>query len=216
VADEAAYMRKYIWNNILRGQLLARQGEEPGKALFISSPINPFQTMGKNIKDWYTEFYNEAIRKEKQTQRKARQNELKVALVGYTNSGKTTVMKAMTKANVQGENVLFATLDANVRTLDPSTRPKILLSDTVGFIRNLPHSLVESFKSTLDEVLEADLLLHVVDVSHRNYDAQLKTTMEVLKEIGAGEIPQILIFNKLDLLEGGNQMLPRILKAKQR
>ena len=153
----------------------------------------------------------EGIQKDRQNQRKARLSELKVALVGYTNSGKTSIMVAMTKANVQAEDVLFATLDANVRTLDPSTRPKVLLSDTVGFIRNLPHSLIESFKSTLDEVLEADLLLHVVDMSHPNFRAQLKTTEQVLREIGAGDIPVLMVFNKLDQVT--DPVLPKILKA---
>ena len=152
----------------------------------------------------------EQIQKEKRVQRKARHNELKVALVGYTNSGKTTLMSAMTKADVDPEDVLFATLDASVRTLDPSTRPRILLSDTVGFIRNLPHGLVESFKSTLDEVLEADLLLHVVDVSHKNYKEHMATTDAVLKEIGAGQIPTIMVFNKIDGLD--DKFLPRILR----
>lgn len=156
----------------------------------------------------------EGIQKDRQNQRKARQTELKVALVGYTNSGKTSVMIAMTKAAVQAEDVLFATLDSNVRTLDPSTRPKILLSDTVGFIRNLPHGLVESFKSTLDEVLEADLLLHVVDLSHPRYLAQIKTTEDVLREIGAGDIPVMMIFNKMDKLD--DPVLPKILKGVYR
>jgi GTP-binding protein HflX len=153
----------------------------------------------------------EGIQKDRQNQRKARLSELKVALVGYTNSGKTSIMSAVTRANVQAEDVLFATLDASVRTLDPSTRPKILLSDTVGFIRNLPHSLVESFKSTLDEVLEADLLLHVVDASHPNFRAQMQTTSDVLREIGAGDIPQLMVFNKLDKV--ADPVLPKILKA---
>lgn len=152
--------------------------------------------------------------KDRQNQRKARNSELKVALVGYTNSGKTSVMNAMTRANVQAEDVLFATLDSNVRTLDPTTRPKILMSDTVGFIRKLPHGLVESFKSTLDEVLEADMLLHIVDVSHRNFRLQMETTEQVLREIGAGDIPVILVFNKMDLVE--DPLLPKILKAAYR
>ncbi len=142
----------------------------------------------------------EQIDNEKRTQRKARRRELKVAIVGYTNSGKTTIMNSLTKAQLLAKDALFATLDASIRTLDPNTRPKILVSDTVGFIRNLPHSLVASFKSTLDEVLEADLLLHVVDLSHKNYKAQLQITEDVLKEIGAGEIPVILVFNKIDKL----------------
>lgn len=153
----------------------------------------------------------EQIRKEKVVQRKARSNELNVALVGYTNSGKTTLMKGLTKANVEAKDELFATLDTNIKTIDPRTRPKILLTDTVGFIRNLPHSLVESFKSTLDEVLEADLLLHVVDVSHQRYKDHIAITESVLEEIGAGHIPQILIFNKADRLS--DPFLPRVLRA---
>ena len=154
----------------------------------------------------------EQIKKERETQRKSRQNEIKVSIVGYTNSGKTTLMRNLTKANIAGKDELFATLDASVRALDPSTRPKILLSDTVGFIRNLPHSLVESFKSTLEEVLNADLLLHVVDLSHPNYHAQMKTTEEVLTEIGAGSIPMLLVFNKIDLVD--ERFLGKILQKK--
>ena len=153
----------------------------------------------------------QSIGKDRQNQRKARISELKVALVGYTNSGKTSIMSAMTKATVQAEDVLFATLDSSVRALDPSSRPKVLLSDTVGFIRSLPHGLVESFKSTLDEVLEADLLLHVVDVSHHNFRAQMRTTEDVLREIGAGEIPVLMVFNKLDRVT--DPVLAKILRA---
>ena len=153
----------------------------------------------------------EGIGKDRQNQRKARISELKVALVGYTNRGKTSIMSAMTKATVQAEDVLFATLDSSVRALDPSSRPKVLLSDTVGFIRNLPHGLVESFKSTLDEVLEADLLLHVVDVSHHNFRAQMRTTEDVLREIGAGDIPVLMVFNKLDRVS--DPLLAKILRA---
>jgi GTP-binding protein HflX len=150
------------------------------------------------------------ISKERETQRKARRNELKVALVGYTNSGKTTIMNAMTNGDFVARDALFATLDSNVRTLDPNTRPKLLLSDTVGFIRNLPHTLIASFKSTLDEVLEADLLLVVVDISHENYRAQLETTKNVLAEIGAAHIPVIHVFNKIDRVD--DPFLARILK----
>ena len=151
------------------------------------------------------------IAREKATQRKSRRNELKVALVGYTNSGKTTVMNALTHAKFQAKNALFVTLDANVRVLDPATRPKILLSDTVGFIRNLPHSLIESFKSTLDEVIDADLLLHVVDLSHANYQAQMDATRKVLAEIGADKMPVITVFNKIDQVE--DRFLPRIMRG---
>ncbi|MCX6130785.1 MAG: GTPase HflX [Proteobacteria bacterium] len=153
----------------------------------------------------------EQFRKEKATQRKSRSNELKVAIVGYTNGGKTTLMKGLTKSNAAPKDELFATLETNVKTIDPRTRPKILLSDTVGFIRNLPHSLVESFRSTLDEVNEADLLLHVVDVSFPHYEDHIHVTRSVLEEMGAGDIPQILVFNKVDCLK--DLILPRILRA---
>ena len=156
----------------------------------------------------------ENIHKEKKIQRKKRQNEIKIALVGYTNSGKTTLMHSLTKTTVGGKDELFATLDTRVKTLDPKTRPRILLTDTVGFIKNLPHSLVESFKSTLNEVLEADLLLHVVDVSYPHYEEHIKVTRQVLNDIGAGDIEQIMIFNKLDLLD--DAILPRVLKAAYR
>lgn len=154
----------------------------------------------------------EAIQRERETQRKLRKNELKVSVVGYTNSGKTTVMKALTLSHVRPEDRLFATLDASVKAIDPNTRPSVLLSDTVGFIRNLPPTLVASFKSTLEEVLNANLLLHIVDVSSRNYEAQMATTDEVLREIGASEIPTILVFNKIDLVD--DPFLSRILRKK--
>jgi len=150
------------------------------------------------------------IAKEKDLQRKARRKELKVAIVGYTNSGKTTLMNALTKAELLAKDALFATLDANVKMLDPETRPRILISDTVGFIRNLPHGLVDSFRSTLDEVLEADLLLHVIDSSYARYEDHIQTTQEVLQEIGAGWIPVIKVFNKTDNLD--DPFLPRILR----
>lgn len=148
--------------------------------------------------------------KEKSIQKKSRKDELKVALVGYTNSGKTTLMNALTKENLMAKDILFATLDTSVRVIDPKTRPKILLSDTVGFIKNLPHSLIESFKSTLDEVKDADLLLHVVDISSSNFKEQMQVTDDVLEEIGANEIPVIHVFNKVDLLVD-DPFFPRII-----
>ena len=145
-------------------------------------------------------------------QRKARQKELKVTLVGYTNSGKTTLMSSLSTLKTKGRDELFATLDPKTRILDPSTHPKILISDTVGFIRNLPHSLVESFKSTLEETRYSDLLLHVVDLSSSDYRAQLETTTKVLEEIKAENIPSILIFNKADKVD--NPFLPKILRKE--
>jgi GTP-binding protein HflX len=127
-----------------------------------------------------------------------------VALVGYTNVGKSTLINLLAKADVLAQDKLFATLDSTVRKVvfppDPITyKPCIfLLSDTVGFIRKLPHQLVESFKSTLDEVIEADILLHVVDVSHAQFEEQMETVSETLAEIGAGEKNIITIFNKID------------------
>ena len=154
----------------------------------------------------------EEIEGERKVQRRARRNEIKVAVVGYTNSGKTTIMKGLTNAEIEGKDELFATLTASTRPLDPNTRPKILLSDTVGFIRKLPHGLIESFKSTLEEVLDADLLLHVVDVSHASYQSQLETTEQVLKEIGAANIPTLLVFNKMDQVD--DPFLPKIFRKK--
>ena len=154
----------------------------------------------------------EQIKKEQKTQSKLRRNELKVSIVGYTNSGKTTIMGQLTRANTEGRDALFATLDASTRTIDPNTRPRILLSDTVGFIRSLPHSLIESFRSTLEEVLNADLLVHVVDISSPRYQLQMDTTEQVLSEIGAGDIPRILIFNKIDRID--EQHLAKILSRK--
>jgi GTP-binding protein HflX len=132
-------------------------------------------------------------------QRKNRQEEKRVALVGYTNVGKSTIMNLISKSDVLAENKLFATLDSTVRKvyLDGF---QFLLSDTVGFIRKLPHQLVECFKSTLDEVREADILLHVVDVSHPNFEEQVNVVDQTLVEIGAINKPTIIIFNKIDLL----------------
>src|SRR5574344_393433 len=131
------------------------------------------------------------------TQRKNRQSLIRVALVGYTNVGKSTIMNMLSKSEVLAENKLFATLDTTVRKVVIENLP-FLLSDTVGFIRKLPHSLVESFKSTLDEVREADILVHVVDISHPNFEEQIKVVNRTLEEIGAIEKPTILVFNKID------------------
>ena len=140
------------------------------------------------------------IDKQSLTQRKERGEFIRVALVGYTNVGKSTIMNLLSKSEVFAENKLFATLDTTTRKVVFETTP-FLLSDTVGFIRKLPHHLVESFKSTLDEVREADILLHVVDVSHPNYEEQMGVVNHTLREIGAAEKPVITIFNKMDLYE---------------
>lgn len=135
-----------------------------------------------------------------ETQRKNRGELIRVALVGYTNVGKSTLMNLLSKSDVFAENKLFATLDTTVRKIVLDRTP-FLLSDTVGFIRKLPHHLIESFKSTLDEVSESDILLHVVDISHAAFEDQIKVVNETLKELNAAEKPSILIFNKMDLYE---------------
>lgn len=139
-----------------------------------------------------------AIDKQKQTQRKQREKMIRVSLVGYTNVGKSTLMNVLSKSDVFAENKLFATLDTTVRKATYNYLA-FLLSDTVGFIRKLPHHLVESFKSTLDEIRESDLLLHIIDVSHPNYIEQMETVNKTLFEIGAGDKPVLFVFNKIDL-----------------
>ena len=140
------------------------------------------------------------IDKQASVQRKDRGEFIRVALVGYTNVGKSTIMNILSKSDVFAENKLFATLDTTTRKIVYENTP-FLLSDTVGFIRKLPHHLVESFKSTLDEVRESDILLHVVDISHPNYEEQLSVVHKTLEELGAHNKPTITIFNKMDLYE---------------
>lgn len=140
----------------------------------------------------------EKIDRQAATQRKSRGELIRVALVGYTNVGKSTLMNVLSKSDVFAENKLFATLDTTVRKVVYNDVP-FLLSDTVGFIRKLPHHLVESFKSTLDEVRESDILLHVVDIAHPRHEEHLITVNETLKDIGARDKPTLLIFNKMDL-----------------
>ena len=137
------------------------------------------------------------IDKQMVVQRKNRGKLVRVALVGYTNAGKSTLMNLLSKSNVFAEDKLFATLDTTVRKVVVENLP-FLLSDTVGFIRKLPTHLVESFKSTLDEVREADILIHVVDISHPNYEEQIEVVESTLRELGGGDIPTILVFNKTD------------------
>ena len=139
------------------------------------------------------------IETERHTQRKQRSKCFQVAIVGYTNAGKSTLMNCLTGDSVHVADKLFATLDATTRLLNGGTKPDILLTDTVGFIRNLPHSLVASFRSTLENVCEADLLLHIVDVSHSEYETHISTTDRVLNEINAETVPRLIIFNKIDV-----------------
>jgi len=139
----------------------------------------------------------EKIDKQKATQRKNRRHMIRVALVGYTNVGKSTIMNLLSKSEVFAENKLFATLDTTVRKLVIENQP-FLLSDTVGFIRKLPHTLIESFKSTLDEVREADILVHVVDISHPDFEEQISVVKQTLTDLNASDKPTLLLFNKTD------------------
>lgn len=143
----------------------------------------------------------EAVQRDSDNRRAARRDQLRVALVGYTNAGKSSLMRALTGSEVLVQDKLFATLDTTVRVLQPETRPRVLVSDTVGFIKQLPHDLVASFRSTLAEALEASLLLYVVDASDPTADAQLEVSRSVLREIGADAVPSRLILNKVDRLD---------------
>jgi GTP-binding protein HflX len=157
----------------------------------------------------------EKIEKQKITQRKSRGNVVRVALVGYTNVGKSTLMNLLSGSGVLAENKLFATVDSTVRKVVFGNIP-FLLSDTVGFIRKLPHHLIESFKSTLDEVREADILLHVVDVAHPFHDNQIEVVKKTLAEIGIGNVPTILVLNKVDMLKSSTEEEPVSLEDMKR
>src|SRR5882762_6943791 len=140
----------------------------------------------------------EGIQRDSDQRRSARRDQLRVALVGYTNAGKSSLMRALTGSEVLVEDKLFATLDTTVRALKPETKPRVLVSDTVGFIKKLPHDLVASFRSTLAEALEASLLLFVVDASDPTHESQLEVSRNVLREIGADVVPSRLLLNKID------------------
>jgi GTP-binding protein HflX len=164
----------------------------------------------RKIRDRIAELREELarIQKEHDNRRYARRDQLRVALVGYTNAGKSSLMRALTGSEVLVADKLFATLDTTVRALQPETRPRVLVSDTVGFIKKLPHDLVASFRSTLDEALEASLLLYVVDASDPTHEAQLEVTTTVLNEIGADKVPSRLVLNKIDRVdEAGRKAL---------
>jgi GTP-binding protein HflX len=154
------------------------------------------------------------VRRQRSTQRSARQrNRWPLAsIVGYTNAGKSTLLNKLTGAEVLAVDKLFATLDPTTRRLRLPTNQNVLLTDTVGFIRKLPHGLVEAFKATLEEVVQADLLLHIVDVSHPQADEQIDAVDAVLKEIGAEGKPTLMVFNKTDRLNGSRETLNRFLE----
>ncbi|PSQ74787.1 MAG: GTPase HflX [Bacteroidetes bacterium QH_7_64_110] len=141
------------------------------------------------------------IDQQRTTQRKGRDTHTTVSLVGYTNAGKSTLLNALTNEDLFAEDRLFATLDATTRTVELDTNKEVLMSDTVGFIRKLPHRLIESFKSTLDEVRESDALVHVVDVTHPNYEEQMQVVSETLGDLDARDKPTLVVFNKIDALE---------------
>ncbi len=161
----------------------------------------------RKIRDRLSELKDqlEAVQRDGDQRRSARRDQLRVALVGYTNAGKSSLMRALTGSQVLVEDKLFATLDTTVRTLQPETRPRVLVSDTVGFIKQLPHDLVASFRSTLAEALEASLLLFVVDASDPTYEAQLEVSRGVLHEIGADAVPSRLVLNKLDRVDAAGR-----------
>jgi GTP-binding protein HflX len=148
----------------------------------------------------------DAIDRQRKTQRRRREDYTRVSLVGYTNAGKSTLMNALAHSNVRAEDRLFATLDATTRLVQLASNKQILLSDTVGFIRKLPHRLIESFKSTLDEVREADALVHVVDTTHPRFEDQMTVVSETLAELGAVDKPTLLVFNKLDAVSAPEQI----------
>jgi GTP-binding protein HflX len=161
----------------------------------------------RKIRDRISELKAElaAIDDESKTRRAKRQEAPRVALVGYTNAGKSSLMRALTGSHVLVDDKLFATLDTTVRALWPESRPRILVSDTVGFIKKLPHDLVASFRSTLDEALEASLLLQIVDAADPVFRTQMQVTREVLDEIGAGDVPWVLVLNKIDKVAPGGR-----------
>ena len=147
----------------------------------------------------------DAVQRDGDQRRSARRDQLRVALVGYTNAGKSSLMRALTGSQVLVEDKLFATLDTTVRALQPETKPRVLVSDTVGFIKQLPHDLVASFRSTLAEALEASLLLFVVDASDPTWEAQLEVSRGVLREIGADAVPSRLVLNKMDRVDAAGR-----------
>jgi GTP-binding protein HflX len=145
------------------------------------------------------------IAKQMATNRKNRTEVFKVALVGYTNAGKSTLMRALSGSDVLIQDQLFATLDSTTRAIDLDPRHKILLTDTVGFIKRLPHHLFASFRATLEEAIEADLLLHVVDLSFSHYESQIDTVNKVLHDLGLADSPTLIVYNKIDMVTPGEE-----------
>ena len=167
--------------------------------LFRSPGEKEIETDRRIIRDRITLLKEklQLIDRQKNTQRGNRERFVRISLVGYTNVGKSTLMNLLSKSEVFAENKLFATLDTTVRKVVFGNLP-FLLSDTVGFIRKLPHGLIESFKSTLDEIRESDLIIHVVDISHPEFEEQIAVVNETLAQIGAADKPMVIVFNKID------------------
>jgi GTPase len=167
------------------------------------------ETERREVRDRISELQHELkeVHREQVERRRHREGLPKVAIVGYTNAGKSSLMRALTASEVLVADQLFATLDTTVRALQPETQPRILVSDTVGFIRNLPHDLVASFRSTLDEALDASLLLHIVDAADPALRSHIEVTKEVLEGIGAGKLPALLILNKIDAVDFSQKAL---------
>jgi GTP-binding protein HflX len=167
----------------------------------------------RKIRDRFAELKEQLddIQRDNDERRSARRDQLRVALVGYTNAGKSSLMRALTGSEVLVADKLFATLDTTVRALQPEAKPRVLISDTVGFIKKLPHDLVASFRFTLAEALEASLLLFVVDASDPTHASQLEVSRNVLREIGADAVPSRLLLNKIDRMD---EVERAILRAK--
>jgi GTP-binding protein HflX len=161
----------------------------------------------RKLRDRISELRQElaAIERDAETRRRRRTEASTVALVGYTNAGKSSLMRALTGSGVLVADQLFATLDTTVRALQPPTHPRILISDTVGFIKKLPHDLIASFRSTLDEVRDASMLVHVIDASDPAHSAQMEVTREVLREIGADALPWLVVLNKIDRVDAATE-----------
>jgi len=177
-----------------------RESSGGGRQQGVGAGESDLELDRRKIRDRLAELKGqlEDIQRDNDQRRAARRDQLRVALVGYTNAGKSSLMRALTASEVLVEDKLFATLDTTVRALQPETRPRVLVSDTVGFIKKLPHDLVASFRSTLAEALEASLLLFVVDASDPTWESQLEVSRGVLREIGADAVPSLLLLNKID------------------
>ena len=155
----------------------------------------------------------EKIRQQREVRKKTRANFFQIAIVGYTNSGKSTLLNRLTESQVLVQDKLFATLDPTTRIIRPEEKPAILFSDTVGFIRKLPHHLVASFRSTFEQILDSDLLLHVVDISDPQYEHRIQDTFEVLKELGLYEYPRLMVLNKVDRIGGIRSTRAKMLRS---